>query len=112
MQSHASKLRGWFERFDVPTTFLIALSTAFVGSFVVAHMGEASVLLGPAFLAYFPCFGYAFLSAVARSRFLPRREGSSFFIPVLCAVLLVFSAALLGFHAAGKINETIYGRGI
>src|SRR6187401_2608759 len=105
MQSQALRLSRWFERFDVPTTFLIALITAIVGSFAGSHMGEASVRLGPVVLAYFPCFGYALLSAVARSPFLPRASGVQFVLPIVCATVLVFFAALLGSHTAELINQ-------
>ena len=108
MVALASRLSALFHTLDVPTTLLVAIATATVISLAGSHMGEAAVLLGPLVLAYLPCFGVAFVSAVARSRYLPHAEGLSFFIPILCGVFLVFFAGFLGVRAAQLLDQSVF----
>ena len=92
----------------VPRVFVTALSVAVALWLVMIALGEAALIGALLLPVYVVFFGAAFVSAVGRSRLLPRSESIQFMLPIICGLILVVASGWLGVRGAHLLNDSVF----
>jgi hypothetical protein len=85
-----------------------AVGSAIALWLVMIALGDAAVFGGLLVPVYIVFFGTVFVSAVGRSRFLPRAQTIEFLLPIFVGLILVLASGWLGIRGAHILNDGVF----